>query len=152
MKPNSYEKKLLVAYPNGRRVKAKIVRVINQVIITTERIVYLDSQKDPFIKDGRIKITCEQKDYFDAIMKIEKYLESLFLGVLNNESIDTGNRTAGDKRGNVEVNTAGKMEPDKRKGATKVVHSGPRRDFKTKSSERRNTGVEMAKESNTADK
>ena len=116
------------------------------------RVGFLQEVKDDnpqFATNGMIRFNCKQTKYKEAIDKLTKYLEDLFLkGIAdedNNTSIKIGNKSGRDKKQNIK-RADGK---DKRSRDNTSVHSGTRRIESTESIERKINDSEMDKSNNT---
>lgn len=84
----TFKKPLKVSTPEGRRIFANIYQGAD-ITIEIPFLEVVKKDKPAFAKKGIIRFSIEQSKYKDAITKIEKYLETLFLGELENDNTGT---------------------------------------------------------------
>ena len=129
----SYIRPLKVSTPEGKRIEAEIIRMQDYVQVA---IPFLDAVKKddpPFAKDGVIHFPVERSKYEETIVKLEKYLESLFLKGMGDEDL---HRSLGVKlkSGGVKKSRfSGKAKVPGGEGSTAGVYPGPRGDEPSKS-------------------
>jgi len=98
----------------------------------------------PFAEDGVIIFTVERKDYEETIIKLEKYLEDLFLKGMADEDLHRSLRIE-PKSGRVKAaRLSRKARSTKRKRYSAGVHSGTRGREQAESDRPGNSDAEVA--------
>ena len=96
----SYTRRLKVCDPDGKVVKATIEQrddKYNRLVVRLPDSIRKKATA-PFIKKGKITFTYERENHKEAIKKVEKYLESLFLGELEDEDNNTSKSSKSNAR------------------------------------------------------
>ncbi len=147
-----HKKLLKVTQENGQSVCANIIRAGNNVTIKVDKLELVKIANPDFSKDGVIAMTIDISKYQDAIIKITKYLEDLFLkGMADNDSKITSNVSRSDTRRNDGKNSKRKVKSSERQGNYESLHSGSRGNKHTKDVELKNTTTDLEQSDNPSD-
>ena len=145
----SYIEPLNVCMPNGRRVEAKITQMGKNIRVQVDSLDVVKKDDASFAKDGVISFTVERVKYAETIVKLEKYLEDLFLKGMADEdlhrSLGIKSKSGRTKR----TRSKGKIRRASGKGNFPSVHSGSRGGESPKSNWERNPSTKMAESSNS---
>jgi len=139
-----YVRPLNVSTPEGRRIEAEIIRMQDQIQVVVPFLEVVKKDNPPFAKDGVIHFPVERKNYEETIIKLEKYLEDLFLKGMADEDLHRSLRIE-PKSGRVKAaRLSRKARSTKRKGSPAGLHFGTRRGEPTESDRPGNSDVEVA--------
>lgn len=131
---NKYSKPLKVSTPEGK-----------QIIITVSQIgggmVKITLPEDAILSNDKRIAKLIQKPihvskYKDAILKLEKYFESLFLKEMSNDNLHTSDRAKTESGGNTSNDSPGNKDEGPRERSGKSIHSGSRRSDSSESGQR----------------
>jgi len=142
-----YIRPLNVSTPKGQRVEAKIARFDEVMQIQVDFLDVVKKDAPPFAEDGVINFAVDREEYEETIIKLEKYLEDLFLKGMADEDL---RRSFGIelKSGRVKAaRLSRKARSSKRKGYSSSVHSGSRGRESAASDRPRNSNPEVAESS-----
>lgn len=143
---NSYRKPLGVSTPEGKRIIATVTPLGKGIVKI--QLPYLEAVKKDGTKNGRLGVITNRRNYGDAITKITRYMESLFLKEMSNDNSDTGKR-AKNKSGRNPKYVVGvdKAKPGGER-TVESIHSGSRRNHSSESNRKRKSNDNMASEDN----
>lgn len=128
-------KLLKIARADGQRIKAKVYGdVAGRVTIKVEYLSEVMEDNPDFAHKGQIVMRIVQADYHATILKIESYLENLFLKGIANESLPSSDGTDIDSGGNAPEDPIREIEPAEREGDSASVPSRSRRKKSTEDS------------------
>ncbi len=146
-----YDKVLRTGDSKGNRIHLKVsANGLGSVRITSNAIEAVKRDRPKFAnKDGRLILDVSVKDYPEAIIKLESYLEHLFLKELENEDVHTSIGTGNDSRRNKKQVESSTVGVDEGKGNSSSVYNRPRRRKSTESIGRGDSEDSLDKSSNT---
>lgn len=131
-------KLLKVSDPKGFRIKVFVTKNNKTVTIKSDVIEVVKKDKPLFSNNGKICMNVELKNYKEAITKLTKYLEDLFLKELNDNDIShSSDATKTKSVGNIEQRSGKNVAGIKREGCSSSVPDSARREKSTEDSGRK---------------
>lgn len=139
-----YIRPLNVSTPKGQRIEAKIARWgdIMQVDLDFLDVVLKDNP--PFASEGMIHFAVERIEYEETIIKLEKYLEDLFLKGMADEDLHRSLRIKPKSGRDKTARLSRKARSSKRKGYSSGLHLSTRGRESTESDRSGNSNTKVA--------
>jgi len=140
-----YARVLYVSTPKGEEIKAKVARMGERMRVQVDPLGVVKKDNPPFAKDGAIDFVVPIGVYEETIIKLEKYLEDLFLKGMSDEDLHRSLRTGPNSRGDEKSHFRGKTRSSKGERYPARLHPGTRRNITAKSGRARKSNTEVAK-------